>query len=45
MTQSEKEFKRYHITYDENLYNDTIDHIENAIADKKLGINKVMPYL
>lgn len=44
-TQSEKDFKSYHITYDENQYNDTIDHIEDILKDTKLGVNKIMPYL
>lgn len=49
-TQSEKEFKAYHITYDFNHLNSKDDepddkHIAEIMEDKHIGINHKMPYL
>lgn len=56
-TQSEREYKPYHITYDFNEYNSflsnngtnvrhgSIKHIDDALNDKRLAINSKMPYL
>ena len=53
-TQSERDYKPYHITYDFNEYNShkriqrmhaNTSNIKDALEDKRLGINKKMPYL